>query len=223
VHPLLRSPRWDRILEPRFPFEIPGKISSLVFANIVKTLLSHWCNVIEMAWKDIREVVSTRPPTQREKRQVNDYIRRKAKPRFYADEDLPAAATAILRRMNADVYTAEDARRRGQPDENHLEEAQKLGRVLITCDRDYLDERRFPLIHCPAIVVCDFGSGTLAEILDVFSCLHGIFRAPQFFDKWTKIEAKRHGWTEYARFQDGSTSRMRFRVYRGRVQEWVSG
>jgi len=31
-------------------------------------------------------------------------------------------------------------------------------RILLTCDRDYLDERRLPLIHSPVIVVCNFGA-----------------------------------------------------------------
>src|SRR6266436_6432971 len=99
-----------------------------------------------MMWKYIADVVLAEPPTEREKREVHDCIRRRAKPRFYADENLPTAAISILRRMNADVYTAKEARLQRHPDENHLAQARKLGRVLMTCDRDYLDERRFPLI-----------------------------------------------------------------------------
>lgn len=56
--------------------------------------------------------------------------------------------------------TVKEARLTGHPDENHVAQALRLGRILITCDRDYLDERRFPLIGCPAVAVCDFGSGT---------------------------------------------------------------
>jgi hypothetical protein len=70
-------------------------------------------------------------------------------PRFYADENFPTAAIEILRRLGANVITVRDARRRGHPDENHTAEALRMGRILITCDRDYLNERRFPLIHCP--------------------------------------------------------------------------
>jgi hypothetical protein len=119
-------------------------------------------------------------PTEREKQQVIDFARRKAKPRFYADENFPQLATGILRRrLKADVLTVQDARRRGHPDENHAAEALRLGRVLITCDRYYLDERRFPLIHCPALVVFDFARGTAGEIWETFKCLGAIFSAPQ--------------------------------------------
>jgi hypothetical protein len=109
----------------------------------------------------------------------------------------------------------------GASDENHVAEALRLGRMLITCDRDYLDERRFPVVHCPALVVCDFGRGTVSEIWDTFKCFGAIFSAPQFFDKWTKIDARRDNWTEYARYLNGTSSRRRYRFKGIQMQEWV--
>jgi len=173
-----------------------------------------------MFWVNVEESPKALPPTEREKREVADFVRRGAKPRFYADENFPTVATEVLRRMGADVLTVHEARLGGHPDENHVAQALHLGRILITCDRDYLDGRRFPLIHCPAIVVCDFGAGTVGEIKNTFRCLGGAFRAPQFFDKWMKIDAKRDGWTEHVRFQDGSTSNTRYRIHHRRLQEW---
>ena len=117
----------------------------------------------------MEDLVADDEPTEREKRQVEEFARRKAKSRFYADENFPQLATAILRRLKADVLTVQANHRRGHPDENHAAEALRLGRVLITCDRDYLDARRFPLLHCPALVVCDFGRGTAGEIRDAFN------------------------------------------------------
>ncbi|MGO8837545.1 MAG: DUF5615 family PIN-like protein [Limisphaerales bacterium] len=176
-----------------------------------------------MPWVNIEESVRGNPPSEREKRQVEDFMRRGAKPRFYADENFTTLATHVLRQMGADVLTVQEARLAGHPDENHAAYALRLGRILITCDRDYLNERRFPLIHCPAIIVCDFGAGAVAEIRSTFNCLAGAFQAPQFLDKWIKINAKRDGWTEYARFLDGTTSKQRYRFYRGRLQGWVEG
>jgi aspartyl/asparaginyl-tRNA synthetase len=182
------------------------------------------CNVdrqCNMPWVDVQGLVIADEPTQREKEQVTEFVRRKAKPRFYADENFPILATTILRRRKADVLTVQDTRRKRHPDENHAAEALRLRRVLITCDRDYLDERRFPLVHCPALVVCNFSRGTAQEIFDTFDCLTGIFRAPQFYDKWMKIDARRDSWTEYARHLDGTTSRTRYRFHNRRMQEWV--
>jgi hypothetical protein len=174
-----------------------------------------------MPWIDLKNIAAGDPPTEREKQQVNDYVRRRAKPRFYADENFPSVAIKILRRLGADVLTVHDARLRGHPDENHTAQALRLGRILITCDRDYLDDRRFPLIHCPALIVCDFGSGTLDDIWRTFTCLGGPFRAPQFFDKWVKIHATRDSWTERIRHLNGTTNRTRYRIHQRRIQEWV--
>jgi hypothetical protein len=134
-----------------------------------------------MPWKDLKKIAADDATSEREKREVEDYVRRRAKPRFYADENFPNVAIKILKRLGADVLTVRDARRRGHPDENHVAEALRLGRILITCDRDYLDGRRFPLIHCPALIVFEFGSGTADDIVSTFACLSGPFRAPQFF------------------------------------------
>jgi hypothetical protein len=172
-----------------------------------------------MAWIDIKESAE-RPASQQEVSQVLEYVRRKAKPRFYADENFPDIATLILRERGADILTVQEARRQGQPDENHAAEALRLGRILITCDRDYLNERRFPLISCPAIVVCDFGRGRVNEIHNTFRCLWSIFTAPQFSDKWIKFDAKTDCRTERVRFLDGSTSHVRRRFHRGLIQEW---
>jgi predicted nuclease of predicted toxin-antitoxin system len=175
-----------------------------------------------MPWIDLKAVAADNPqPTEREKRQVEDYVRRRAKPRFYADENFPTLAIKILGRIGADVLTVHDARLRGHPDENHTAEALRLGRILITCDRDYLDDRRFPLVHCPTVIVCDFGSGSVADIIRTFNCLRWPFKAPQFYDKWTKIYATRDGWTERKRYLNGTSSRNRYRVHQRRIQEWV--
>lgn len=175
-----------------------------------------------MPWVDIEKLVQHDPPTKREAQEVEDYIRRKAKARFYADENFPAPAINALRRLGADVLTAEKIGKRGHPDENHLAEAKKRTRIFITCDRDFLDERRFPLIRCPALIVFDFGSGTAHEIVDTLDCLSAVLNAPQFYDKWTKIHAKGGEWTEYTRFSDGSTSRSRYRAHNGKFQQWIN-
>ena len=174
-----------------------------------------------MPWIDEVAVALRTPATKKEQEQVLEYRRRKAKPKFYADENFPAAAVQLLRDTKVQVITAQEARLSGHPDENHTAFALKNGCVLLRCDRDYLDKGRFPLIHCPAIVVFDFGSGSLHEMREAFKCLRTMRSAPQSFDKWIKIDAKRDCWSEHSRFLDGTTSRARYRVHRGRLQEWV--
>src|SRR5262249_40290369 len=135
--------------------------------------------------------------------------------RIYVDENFPSSAVNLLRSMKARVTTAQQAGMTGRSDEDHAAFALKHGCVLLTCDRDFLNERRFPLVHCPAIVVCNLGAGSMRDIRKVFRCLKTMFRVPQFYDKWIKIDASREMWVEHARYLNGTSSRTRYRVQRG--------
>lgn len=67
-------------------------------------------------------------------------------PRIYADANVPAGLVTYMRiRLRWDVLFVieEDALRRAS-DQKHYRLAQQLRRTLVTMDRDYLDDRRFP-------------------------------------------------------------------------------
>jgi len=174
-----------------------------------------------MAWIDTEVLSAKNPPSSREIQDVERFYARRAKPRFFADENFPDQAVKVLREIGGWVKTVKEVGLRGHPDENHTAYALKCGLILVTCDRDFLDNRRFPIIHCPAIFVFDFGGGTVAEIKQAFRCLGPAFYTPQFFDKWCKVDARRTTWTETARFLNGFSSRTRYRISRGRIEEWV--
>jgi hypothetical protein len=78
-----------------------------------------------------------------------------ARPRIYADANVPAGIVAHMRvRLQWDVFfVLEDADLRRAPDVKHYHLAQQLRRTLITLDRDYLDDRRFPLDGCGGVLV----------------------------------------------------------------------
>jgi hypothetical protein len=67
-------------------------------------------------------------------------------PRIYADANVPAGLVAHMRaRLHWDVlFVLEEADLRRAPDLKHYQLAQQLRRTLVTMDRDYLDDRRFP-------------------------------------------------------------------------------
>lgn len=177
---------------------------------------------LPVTWINIEDLVAADTPTRWEAQEVLDYLARRTKARFYADENFPIQAIGILRSMGASVITAQEVGLVGHPDENHIAYARKNSLILVSCDRDFLDENHHPLIHCPAIFVFDFGSGSTVEIRQAYGCLAAALRTPQFFDKWWKVAAKRDSWTEYVRHQDGTTSRHRMRFWRGNLQEWVN-
>src|SRR5437764_1414019 len=68
------------------------------------------------------------------------------RPRIYADANVPATVVAYMRvRLNWDVlFVLEEDELRRASDVRHYRLAQQLKRTLVTLDRDYLDDRRFP-------------------------------------------------------------------------------
>lgn len=77
------------------------------------------------------------------------------RPRIYADANVPAGVVAFMRdRLGWDVlFVVEHDDLRRAPDRRHYELARQLHRTLLTLDRDYLDDRRFPPELCPGLVV----------------------------------------------------------------------
>jgi hypothetical protein len=68
------------------------------------------------------------------------------RPRIYADANVPAGLVAHMRqRLHWDVlFVLEQDDLRRASDVKHYQLAQQLRRTLVTLDRDYLDDRRFP-------------------------------------------------------------------------------
>src|SRR4051812_4450653 len=73
-----------------------------------------------------------------------------ARPRIYADANVPAGIVAHMRvRLHWDVlFVLEDADLRRASDAKHYQPAQQLRPTPVTPDRDYLDDRPFPLEGC---------------------------------------------------------------------------
>ena len=76
-------------------------------------------------------------------------------PRVYADANVPAGLVAHMRNLlRWDVlFVLEDADLRRAPDVRHFHLAQQLRRTLVTLDRDYLDDRRFPPAETGGVLV----------------------------------------------------------------------
>lgn len=79
----------------------------------------------------------------------------KSPPRIYADANVPAGLVSHMRaRLRWDVlFVMEDAGLRRARDSRHYELACQLRRTLITMDRDYLDDRRFPPHESAGVLV----------------------------------------------------------------------
>jgi len=78
-----------------------------------------------------------------------------SRPRVYADANVPAGLVTYMReRLDWDVlFVVEEDELRRAPDRRHYALARQMERTLITMDRDYLDERRFPAGESGGVVV----------------------------------------------------------------------
>jgi hypothetical protein len=78
-----------------------------------------------------------------------------AAPRVYVDANMPARVVAAMRtQLKWDVYFVmehDDLRRAA--DLSHFRLSRQMRRTLVTLDRDYLDDRRYPATESGGILV----------------------------------------------------------------------
>lgn len=76
-------------------------------------------------------------------------------PRVYADANLPYGVVAFMRgKLEWDVlFVLEHPDLRRARDIEHFRLARRLGRTLVTLDRDYLDDRVFPPEEGAGVIV----------------------------------------------------------------------
>jgi hypothetical protein len=104
-------------------------------------------------------------------------------PRLYVDANVPAGLVSFMRvRLHWDVlFVVEHDDLRRASDGQHYRLARQFGRTLITLDRDYLDDRRFPPGESGGVVVLtapdERGYMSLLERLD-----EQVFRSPRADD-----------------------------------------
>lgn len=78
-----------------------------------------------------------------------------ARPRIYADANLPAGIVAFMRdELKWDVFFVlehEDLRR--ARDTEHYRLARQLRRTLVSLDRDYCDDKQFPIAESGGVLI----------------------------------------------------------------------
>jgi hypothetical protein len=91
------------------------------------------------------------------------------RPRIYADANVPAPLVGHMRLvLQWDVlFVLEEDELRRASDVKHFQLAHQLRRTLVTMDRDYLDDRRFPPGESGGVIVINApNERELAGLLD---------------------------------------------------------
>ena len=86
-------------------------------------------------------------------------------PRVYADANMPAGVVHFMRHdLGWDVlFVVEHDDLRRAHDRRHFELARQLARTLVTLDRDYLDDRRYPPAETGGVIVIWAPNETLLD------------------------------------------------------------
>lgn len=83
--------------------------------------------------------------------------------RLLADANFPSGLVERLRKRRIEVKTAQELRLHRLPDEQILQEAAKRGLYLITLDRDFWSDERFPLRSSGRLIFVDARDEHIAE------------------------------------------------------------
>ncbi len=138
-----------------------------------------------MPWKAIPE------PSKEERKQIAAEFGKKA--RFLVDENLDGDTREVIKALGWNTKGVAELGLSGHSDEDVLAAAWREDRMLITNDRDFLDETRFPEHRNPGVIILpvaplesDAFLGALGLALSTF----GPFREAY---KKCKIEVNQNG------------------------------
>lgn len=87
---------------------------------------------------------------------------------FYFDQNMQFAVVVALRERGCDVLTALDDAHDRRPDDEILDRAQALSRVVVTHDQDFLElaaERQSSCKEFPGIVFCQLSKSSIGGMV----------------------------------------------------------
>lgn len=153
-----------------------------------------------MPWKRIQL-------SYRQWRQLNlELSGRRGRTRFLIDENMPQDVTAALRRRRYSTMTVADYGFADRGEQDIFALAKREDRVLVTRDRGFLDEERFPFRGSPGVAVLpppSEGEDPLTRACGDLLRVHGDSHALWYEKKvWIAGDG-----TVSVRFADSATSR----------------
>ena len=161
-------------------------------------------------------------PTNEDKSHIEAIFGKKA--RFLVDENLEGTTTELLRALGWNAKGVSELNMLGHEDDDVFAAAWKEDRMIITNDRDFLDDRRFPDQSNPGIIVLpdanvesDIFLRAIRVMLDIFGPLREAYRKTKIIVSNSSII------TIFRRNRDtGKIEKQRFRLGKhGDTYEWV--
>jgi predicted nuclease of predicted toxin-antitoxin system len=162
-----------------------------------------------------------KPLPESSDKQGKDFEREfRKKARFLIDENVNPVITEFLTEKGWNAKDASEMGLAGKDDRTVLAAAHREDRVLLTHDRDFLDDRQYPPHRNPGVVVLplDTNFTALAAVVHNMLLLVGRYRN---FQRGTKVEFFPDGSLVINTRNLGKNQRTRYRFTRnGQAEIW---
>jgi len=112
--------------------------------------------VVKVPWRPL-------DVTEGEVAEAEKRFRKKA--RFLTDQDVHSETAPFLRTHRWNVKTAQEVGLTGHDDSDLMAFAQREDRLLLTHDRDYLSDRKFPPARKGGVVILPGGAGDIRALV----------------------------------------------------------
>jgi len=135
--------------------------------------------------------VKLTPPSKDEQAAVLERFGKKA--RFLVDESLDPGIAEALRELGWNARTAEELGLKGRCDADIFAAAWREKRILLTRDRDFMDDRRFPEHRNPGVIRLPDGHIDGEAVVEALRVVVGIIGPLSLAYRKTKIDLATRG------------------------------
>jgi predicted nuclease of predicted toxin-antitoxin system len=150
-------------------------------------------------------------------------VRLAQRSRFLVDECLGVDVTGVLKNWGCNVQDSSEAGLRGKDDTTVFQYAWKSGRILLTHDRDYLDDQEFPEHRNPGVVILPGAEGDNAVLIRALRlCVDVMGKMPDIWRGAKVVIVASGEITVRQREHDsGRVTSTKYRMEAGVPQEWI--
>ena len=165
-------------------------------------------------------------PNKKEAKENESLWRQEKRCKYLVDENLGEGTAWLLRdEWKANVEFAPDVGLSGKSDTEVFAYAWKKCRILITHDRGFLNDRRFPEHRNPGVAVLPGGSGEMKPFYQAVNHMMALMERAPWRWQGTKVVFGDNGEVtiKQRNVQTGVVETLRYRFTRhGDPDEWVS-
>ena len=110
--------------------------------------------------------------------------------KLFIDANIPQLVIDELKGAGIPIITALEEHIEAREDKSILGWVKKSKRVLLTLDRDFWDDQKFPMQDVPGVIFVDVPPNNTDLILQAFGLIYGTFASSYSLDWWQNMKAR---------------------------------